>query len=61
MAQILHELRLRHSKTPHVFPEATHDVTVRNTCGFSTFTLAKVGGYLRRRAFGILREVGLEP
>lgn len=37
MAQILHGLQMPHSEKPHVFPEATYDVAVRNTCGFSTF------------------------
>ncbi len=44
MAQILHGLQ-PHSEKPHVFREATYDVAVRNTCGFSTFTLAD-GHYL---------------
>lgn len=29
------------SEKPHVFPEATHDVAVRNTCGFSAFTFVE--------------------
>ena len=40
MAQILDVLQ-PHSEKPHVFPEATYDVAVRNTCGFSTSTLAE--------------------
>ena len=40
MAQILDVLQ-PHSEKPHVFPEATYDVAVRNTCGFSMFTLGE--------------------
>ena len=40
MAQILHGLQ-PHSEKPHVFPEATYDVAVRNTCGFSMFALGE--------------------
>lgn len=32
--------RYPNSEKPHVFPEATYDVAVQNTCGFSMFTLA---------------------
>lgn len=41
MAHILHGLRTPNSEKPHVFPKATYDVAVRNTCGFSMFTLAE--------------------
>jgi len=41
MVEILHGLQQPHSEKPHVFREATYDVAVRNTCGFSTFTLAE--------------------
>ena len=41
MAQILHGLQL-HSEKPHVFPEATYGVTVRNTYGFSMFALGEL-------------------
>ena len=40
MAQILHGLQ-PHSEKPHVFREATYDVAVRNTCGFSMFALGE--------------------
>ena len=62
MAQILEGSTVPppHSEKPHVFREATYDVAVRNTCGFSVFTLAGVGGYLRRRAFGALWIVDRE-
>ncbi len=43
MAQILEGVTAPHSEKPHVLPEATYDVAVRNTCGFSTFTLAEAG------------------
>ncbi len=39
MAQILHDLQ-PNSEKPHAFPEAIYNVAVRNTCGFSVFTLA---------------------
>ena len=52
--------RYPHSEKPHVFPEAAYDVAVRNTCGFSAFTLAEAGDYLRRRAFGALWVADLE-
>ena len=45
MTQILEEVIAPHSEKPHVFPEATYDVTVRNTCGFSVFIFAE-GPYL---------------
>ena len=38
MAQILHDLQ-PNSEKPHVFREATYDVTVRNTYGFSNLIL----------------------
>jgi len=38
MTQILRGLQLPHSEKPHVFPEATIMVAVRNTCGFSDST-----------------------
>ena len=45
MTQILEGVIAPHSEKPHVFPEATYDVTVRNTCAFSTFIFAE-GRYL---------------
>lgn len=44
MTQILEGVIAPHGEKPHVFPEATYDVTVRNTCGFSTITLADALG-----------------
>ena len=44
MAQILHDLQ-PNSEKPHAFPEATYNVAVRNTCGFSVFIFAE-GRYL---------------
>lgn len=38
MTQILDGLYPPHIEKPHVFPEATYDVAIRNTCGFSDLT-----------------------
>lgn len=41
MAQILHGLQMPHSEKPHVFPEATYNVAIQNTCGSSVFTFGQ--------------------
>lgn len=68
MAQILHGLQMPHSEKPHVFPEATYDVAVRNTCGFSQAILISIKyqeNHLEsladlRSNCGTYREAGLE-